>query len=293
MNAKGLVARIGLFCCFAAVVSAQATSQIQGTIQDATGAAVPGAEVKVTQTDTGATRVANTGGDGGYVLSNLPIGPYRMEVSKPGFTKYVQTGIVLQVAVNPSIDIALKVGQITEQVQVEANATQVETQATGIGSVIENQRIVELPLNGRNSTDLVQLAAGSVYVAPPVSRSFGGSNGGQAIAVAGGQYFGTSYFLDGAFHNNPYDNLNLPLPFPDALQEFKVEASALTAQNGVHSGAAVNAVTKGGTNNFHGDAFYFVRNAQLNARNFFQATRDQLKRNQYGGTVGGPIKKDQ
>jgi len=274
------------------MVWAQATSQIQGTVQDATGAAVPAAEVKVTQTETGASRTASTGGDGGYVLPNLPTGPYRMEITKAGFSKYIQTGIILQVAVSPTIDVALKVGAVSDQVQVEANATQVETQATGIGAVIESQRIVELPLNGRNSTDLVQLSAGSVFVAPPVSRSFGGSSGGQAIAVAGGQYFSTSYFLDGANHNNPYDNLNLPLPFPDALQEFKVETSALTAQNGVHSGAAVNAVTKGGTNDFHGDLFYFVRNAQFNARNFFAATRDQLKRNQYGGTVGGPIKKD-
>jgi Carboxypeptidase regulatory-like domain/TonB dependent receptor len=292
MKINVLVVRIGLFFCFAAMVWAQATSQIQGTVQDATGGAVPGAEVSVTQTDTGATRTATTGGDGGYVLPNLPTGPYRMEITKAGFSKYIQTGIVLQVAVNPTIDVGLKLGAVSDQIQVEANAAQVETQATGIGAVIENQRILELPLNGRNSTDLVQISAGSVFVAPPVSRSFGGSNGGEAISVAGGQYFATSYFLDGANHNNPYDNLNLPLPFPDALQEFKVETSALTAQNGVHSGAAVNAVTKGGTNDFHGDLFYFLRNGDLNARNYFSATRDQLKRNQYGGTVGGPIKKD-
>jgi len=291
MKTNRLTALFLAMCAFTALAWAQATSQIQGTVQDASGAAVPGAAVKFTQTETGAARNATSAADGVYVLPNLPIGPYRVEVSKEGFTTFAQTG-VLQVNVNPTIEVALKVGQVTERIEIEANAAQVETQATGIGSVIENTRIIELPLNGRNSTDLVQLSAGSVFVAPPVSRSFGGSNGGQAIAVAGGQYFGTSYFLDGTYHNNPYDNLNLPLPFPDALQEFKVETSSLTAQNGVHSGAAVNAVTKGGTNNFHGDAFYFVRNAQFNARNFFQATRDQLKRNQYGGTVGGPIKKD-
>jgi outer membrane receptor protein involved in Fe transport len=292
MFVQKIATRVFIFLAVASMVWAQATSQIQGTVQDSTGAAVPGAEVKVTQIETGASRTANTGGDGVYVLPNLPTGPYRMEVSKAGFSTYVQTGIVLQVAVNPTIDVALKVGAVSDQVQVEANGAQVETQATGVGQVIESKRIVELPLNGRNSTDLVQLSAGAVFVAPPVSRSFGGSSGGEAIAVAGGQYFSTSYFLDGANHNNPYDNLNLPLPFPDALQEFKVETSSLTAQNGVHSGAAVNAVTKGGTNDFHGDLFYFLRNGDLNARNFFSAQRDQLKRNQYGGTVGGPIKKD-
>src|SRR5665213_1477378 len=128
--------RIGfLFVLACASAWAQATSQIQGVVQDATGAAVPGAEVKATQTDTNAVRATISGADGTYVLPNLPIGPYRVEVSKVGFSTYAQTGIVLQVASNPTIDIALKVGNISEQVQVEANASQVETQPTGIGPV--------------------------------------------------------------------------------------------------------------------------------------------------------------
>ena len=158
MTTTTLIVRICVFFCFAVCAWAQATSQIQGVVQDATGAAVPGAEVKATQTETGATRAVNSGAEGGYVLSNLPTGPYRLEVSKAGFSTYVQTGIVLQVASNPTVDIALKVGAVTEQVQVEANASLVETQSTGIGAVIENQRILELPLNGRNPTDLIQLA---------------------------------------------------------------------------------------------------------------------------------------
>src|SRR5438128_1295932 len=124
------------------------------------------------------------------------------------------------------------------------------------------------------------------------SRSFGGTQGGLAYSIAGGQSYGVAYLLDGATHNNPYDNLNLPMPFPDALQEFKVETSALTAQNGMHSGAAVNAAMKAGTNEIHGDLFEFVRNGKFNARNFFAAKRDTLKRNQFGGTVGGPIQKN-
>jgi hypothetical protein len=294
MKAFGFTVRLSLCLACALFGWAQniSTSQIQGTVRDASGLGVPGAEVKVTQSETGVVRTANSGAGGQYVLPNLPVGPYRMEVSKEGFSKYVQTGIVLQVGTNPTVDPALKIGNVSESVQVEANAALVETQATGIGAVIENQRILELPLNGRNPTDLVQLSAGAVYTAPAVSRSFGGANGGQAIAVAGGQSFSTTYLLDGAFHNNPYDNLNLPLPFPDALQEFKVETSSLTAQNGVHSGAAVNAVTRSGTNAFHGDLFEFIRNGDFNARNFFAAKRDSLKRNQYGGTAGGRIIKD-
>ncbi len=283
---------MGMFCCLAAVGWAQATSQIQGIVQDPTGAAIPGAEVKATQTGTGAVRTVTTGADGNYVLSNLPLGPYRLDVTKAGFSAYAQTGIELQVAVNPTIDVSLKVGNASESVQVEANATQVETQATGVGQVLENQRILELPLNGRNPADLISLSGPAVLASTSTSRSFQGVSGGEGLAVAGGTSFGTTYRLDGAMHNNPFDNFNLPLPFPDALQEFKVETSALTAQNGVHSGASVNAVTKSGTNSWHGDAFEFIRNGDLDARNFFAAARDTLKRNQYGGTVGAPIIKN-
>ncbi len=281
-----------LIAVFSAIGWAQATSQIQGTVQDSTGAAVPAATVKVTQTDTGLVRTVTSGSDGVYVLSNLPLGPYTLEVTKDGFSRYVQSGIVLQVNVNPTVDVALKVGAVNEQVNVEANATQVETQATGVGQVLENQRIVELPLNGRNAADLIVLSGPAVLASTSSSRSWQGASGGEGVSVAGGTSFGTTYRLDGAVHNNPYDNFNMPLPFPDALQEFKVETSALTAQNGMHSGAAVNAVTRSGTNGFHGDAFEFIRNGDLDARNFFAATRDTLKRNQFGGTIGGPIKKN-
>ena len=285
-------ARVFLLLALGALAWAQSTSQIQGTVHDPAGAAVPGAEVKATQTDTGAVRTTTTGADGGYVLANLPIGPYRMEVTKPGFSTYAQTGIVLQVAVNPTVDFALKIGTASESVQVEANTTQVETQATGVGQVLENQRILELPLNGRNTADLVTMAGPVVLASTSSSRSWQGTGGGEGFSVAGGTSFGTSYRLDGSMHNNPFDNFNMPLPFPDALQEFKVETSALTAQNGVHSGASINAVTKSGTNNFHGDAFEFIRQGVLDARNYFGTARDTLKRHQFGGTIGGPVMKN-
>src|SRR5215468_4338148 len=135
MRFLGSIARVSLIISLAAAAWAQAvsTAQIQGTVQDATGAAVPGAEIKATQTETGISRTAVSGADGGYVLPNLPIGPYQLEVTRQGFSKYVQTGIVLQVATSPTVDVALKVGQISEQVSVEANAALVETQATGVG----------------------------------------------------------------------------------------------------------------------------------------------------------------
>ena len=189
----------------------QAFSQIQGTVQDASGSPVPAAQVKATQTDTGVSREATTGNDGAYVLPNLPIGPYRLEVSKAGFTTYVQTGIVLQVATNPTVDIALKVGNVSEQVQVEANAALVETQATGVGNVMENRRIVELPLNGRVATDLIQFTAGAI---PQGVAGNGGYPGTQQFVINGGQSFGVAFWLDGSVYNNPWDNANMPLPVP-------------------------------------------------------------------------------
>jgi len=283
-----------LFCVLAVLVCAvglyaQGQAQIQGTVLDSTGAVVPGAGVKATQTETGAVRTVTSATDGSYVLANLPIGPYRLDVSKEGFTTYVQTGVILQVNTNPTIDFSLKIGNVSEQVQVEANATLVETQATGIGSVIENKRILELPLNGRVATDLIVLAGG---VIPQGVAGNGGFPGTQQFVINGGQSFGAGFWLDGAGINNPWDNANIPFPFPDALQEFKVETSALTAQNGVHAGGTITAVTKSGTNNFHGSAFYFLRNSAMNGSNWSTHTNDGLKRNQYGGVIGGPIKKD-
>ena len=204
------------------------------------------------------------------MLPNLPIGPYLVEVTKDGFSKYVQTGIVLQVDTNPTVDVSLKVGAVSEQVTVEAGAAQVETRSTGIGQVVDNQRVSEMPLNGRDvhRTDLPgghgelpgqRPRLNTVRNYPTV-----------VVSVAGGAPDRCRYLLDGVIHQDPYNNLSLPLPFPDALQEFKVETSALPAQYGYHSTATVNAVTKSGTNEFHGDLFEFLRNGDLNARDFFR-----------------------
>jgi hypothetical protein len=265
---------------------AQGTSQIQGVAKDSTGAVIGGAEVKATQTDTGVSRTVISAEDGVYVLSNLAIGPYKVEVSKPGFSTYVQSGIVLQVASNQTVDVTLKVGEVAQEVQVEANAALVDTQSTSVGFVIENARILELPLNGRNPVELIQLVGAAV---PAGQAGTAGMPGGRFISIGGGLLSGVSYVLDGALYNNPFDALNLPFPFPDALQEFKVETSSLTAQNGLHSAGTVSAVVKSGTNAFHGDLFEFFRNGDMNARNANAPRRDTLKRNQYGATLGGPI----
>ena len=273
---------------FTAVAAWAQTSQINGTIKDPSGSAIPGAAIKATQTATGVVRTAASGANGGYVLADLPIGPYQLEVTKEGFSRSVQTGIVLQVDSNPTVDVGLQVGAVSEQVSVEASAAQVETRSASIGSVVTNQQVAEMPLNGRDPHELIFLAGMATY---PGAASFNSVRNYPTVvvAVAGGQGDTTAYLLDGVMWQDPYNNLSLPLPFPDALQEFKVETSAAPAQYGFHAGATVNAVTKSGTNEYHGDLFEFLRNGDLNARDFFAVARDTLKRNQFGGVVGGPV----
>src|SRR5687767_5050925 len=182
-----------------AVASAQvgSTAQISGTVRDASGGVLPGADVTATQTDTGARRSVVTTETGAFALTNLPIGPYRLEVALPGFRSFSRTGIVLQVNANPQVDVTLSLGDLTETVAVEAAAPLIETRSPSIGTVIENERIEELPLNGRQATDLIVLAGAAVQTDSASTRSMAG---GVGIAVAGGQSFGVAYMLDGAMH---------------------------------------------------------------------------------------------
>ena len=270
---------------------AQATAQISGTTRDQSGAVLPGVEIRATQVETGITRTAVTNETGSYVLTNLPIGPYKLEGALPGFRTYAQTGIVLQVDSSAVINITLEVGQVAETVEVQANAVLVETRSTSVGQVVENTRILELPLNGRQAAELIGLA-GAATPAPVTDAQGRDPFSKIAFSVAGGLNTGVSYTLDGAFHMNPQGNGYMSTPFPDALQEFKVETSATAAASGGKSAGSVSLVTKSGTNVMHGDLFEFVRNGIFNARNSFALKRDTLKRNQYGGTIGGPILKN-
>jgi outer membrane receptor protein involved in Fe transport len=292
-----------LLCAATASAQAVGTAQLNGTVRDEGGLVLPGVTITVTNTDTGLARTVVTNETGSYVLQNLPVGPYRFEASLQGFRTYAQTGIVLQVGANPTLAVVLGLGQLEETVTVEGNAALVETRNPGVGQVITNEQVLELPLNGRQLTELVFQAG----------LATGGSGGSDApsggmlntnirsypnttIVVAGGLSNGMTYSLDGGTHNDPYNNLSLPLPFPDAMQEFKVETSALSAQYGHHSAAAVNAVTKSGTNVMRGNVFEFMRDDSLNATNAFAAIgedgkrrSDGLRRDQFGGTLGGPV----
>src|SRR5215831_6627497 len=270
-----------------ALAQAVSTAQIRGTVTDQTGAVVAGAEVRVTQIETGFTRSVTSDDNGGYVLTNLPIGHYELRASQKGFNTFTQR-FELQVNVNPTINIALAVGAIDQTIEVRESVVMIDTQNIGVGQVIDRQRIVDLPLNGRQATQLIFLA-GAATAAPAGDLNTNKNYPTVTISVSGGLPNGMNYLLDGGTHNEPFNNLNLPMPFPDALQEFKVETSALPAPYGQHASATVNAVTKTGTNQLHGSLFEFVRNYMFNARDFFATSRDSLKRNQFGGTIGGPI----
>ena len=289
---KRIITELGIALLLTVMTSgtvwAQATAQISGTVTDPTGALIPGVEVTATQTDTTASRTAVTNETGSYILPALPLGPYQLEAVLPGFQTFVQTGIVLQVGNVANINVVLEVGQVTQTIEVTANAAMVETRSAGIGQIMENARILELPLNGRSMIDLVELTPAVTPAAELDASGRDATNKGN-VSVAGGTNTGLNYTLDGAFHNNPFTDSYMSMPFPDALQEFKVDTGATTAASGVKSAGSVSLVTKSGTNEIHGNLFEFVRNGKFNARNAFASERDTLKRNQFGGTIGGPI----
>jgi len=289
----------GLLLCLILAVPASASAQtvaiaqVSGVVVDESGGALPGVEVQVTQTATGLTRFAITGERGEYVLPNLPVGPYKLTAQLQGFSVYAQSGITLQVGSSPIINVTLKVGALNETVTVSAATTMVEVRSTGVGTVVTEEQLVGLPLDGRQASQLVLLAGAAV------TNSTNGMIGSQrqypsavAISVAGGTGNSTIYLVDGAFNNDPVMNIGQPLPFPDALQEFKVESGVRPARYGIYTGATVNAVTKSGTNALHGNVFEFLRDHRFNAINRFATKDDGLNRNQYGGTAGGPIRQN-
>jgi len=264
--------------------AAQATAQISGTVKDPSGAVLPGVTVTATQADTGIVRTTVTNETGLYVLASLPLGPYKLEAALQGFRTFAQTGIVLQVNSSPVVNVTLPVGQVAETVTVQAEAPQIETRSIGVSTVIATA--AELPLSGRQSTDLITLSGLAVQTGTAPAYTM---NTGVNISIAGSTSYSVQYNLDGASHLDVYTGTNMPLPFPDTLQEFRVVTGSQEASSGGHAGASVNAVTKSGTNTVHGDGFWFVRDSALNGKDPFQPRKDGLKRNQFGGVIGGPI----
>src|SRR5437763_7374237 len=260
-----------------AMSQAVAVAEVDGHVTDPSGQAVVGAHVRMVEVSRQQVHSTVTNDTGRYALPNLPTGPYRLEVSSPGFKTFIQTGIELQVANNIDIPVTLQIGAVTETIQISANAAMVETKENSIAQVIETKRIVELPLNGRNLTQLLTLTgAGTTAPAGDLtgSKNMLGSNASGTFSVAGGQANGVNYLLDGGDNNDAFSNVNLPIPFPDAVEEFNVQTNAVPAQYGLHPGGVVNIVTRSGANDFHGDVFDFLRNYALNARQKATLVRD-------------------
>jgi hypothetical protein len=270
----------------AAALHAQNTATVFGTVKDAASAVVRGASVTATHVQTGTSRNTSTNEDGDYIFAQLPVGAFTVRASAPGFKESVQTDILLQVSENRRVDFALQVGQVTERIEVEAQAAQVETRTGTIGEVIDSRRISDLPLNGRNPVHLQFLVAG-------VGRRGGrDQQQNETVSVNGSAFRGNNYALDGGDNQDPFFNTPAPFPNPDALQEFSIETNGYGADKGRNAGAFVSAVTRSGTNEFHGAVFEYLRNEKLNARDFFAVTIPPFKRNQYGATLGGHIRRD-
>jgi hypothetical protein len=275
-----------------------AVAQLSGTVVDESGGALPGVDVTVTQTGTGMTRSVVTGSRGEYVFTNLPVGPYSLSAKLTGFRSFEQTGIVLAVGDSLTVNVPMKIGALEESVNVVGQSALVDTANTGVGTLVAQEQIVGLPLNGRQATQLVLLSGAAVDQPNGLTSNRQYPNA-VAISVAGGTGNSTLFLVDGGYNNDSGNNTGNAMPFPDALQEFRTETGVRPARYGMYTGATVNAVTRSGTNEVHGTLFDFARHHAFNAIPFFNQSEhggsgrdDGLVRNQSGGTFGGPLKKD-
>ncbi len=278
--------------CSLQVLGQSTTATIRGTVYDEAGTVISGATVTATNETTGITRSGVTDGNGLYLITKLPVGTYTLAVEKEGFRHLDLTGITLQVDQIAEIDPKLSVGNISESVTVTSQAPLVNVVTPELGEVIDNKRITELPLNGRQFLQLAQLTTG-------VTLSPGGGFGGQLAGVNGprltsnGGREDQNYFtLDGVSATDPFYGTLTLSPSIDAIQEFKVQQNLYSAESGRLAGAHINIVIKSGTNNFHGSVYEFLRNDVFDARNFFDLNKPPFRQNQYGVAVGGPVLKN-
>jgi hypothetical protein len=288
---------LACFLCVSLPLAAQkVTGTIAGVVSDPAGAVVAGAEITVTNPATGAVRAAKTSDRGEYSFADLPAGSYDVTIKAPNFKEYVSKGVQLFVSSTTTVNATLTVGSATEQMTVEANALQVETSTGAVGNVVEGNQVRELPLNGRSFAQLTQLMPG-VSPASNFDSKHKGLEAGVDFSVNGNNTTGNIFLVDGVNNNDIGSNRTiLVYPSIDAIQEFKILRNSYGPEFGQAMGAIVNIVTKGGTNQFHGGAFYFGRNDVLNATDYFNnlnsAPKDKLRRNDYGYNIGGPIVKD-
>ncbi|MFI5058985.1 MAG: TonB-dependent receptor domain-containing protein [Candidatus Acidiferrales bacterium] len=299
-----------VFACLmgAALAWASITGSISGVVTDQNGGVVVGAKVTAIETQTGVRSEITTDSQGFYNFPALPVGKYDVEVQSSGFKRYRQSGLVIDVNSALRVDVALQVGEVSERVTVSSEAVHVETDSTQIGEVITGTRMTTVPLDGRSYTDLLSLQPGvvpSAYGAQAPGTNDRSPSGGPAATGGGGVNSGNQsvngqreaangFMVNGALVNEGKNNGAAVVPNLDAIAEFRIITSNFDAEYGNFSGGQINLATKSGTNTIHGSAFEFLRNTALDARNFFDPPGQigDFKQNQFGGTAGGPIKKD-
>jgi Carboxypeptidase regulatory-like domain len=297
---------VGVLFVFAGRGVASITASISGTVSDATGAALVGASVEVTNVDTGITQTQQTNAQGFYSFQELPLGHYTVDVELKGFKSFRQTGLVLNVNAALVVDVTLQVGQVTEKMTVEASALRVETASTQMGEVISGHEMTEVPLVTRSYTDLLALQPGVISQASGVTGAYAGQyqsagfampqisgslNSG-AMSVNGMRESANGFILNGATVQESGFGGTAVIPNLDSIAEFRILTNNFDAEYGNYAGGQINVVTKSGANQFHGSGFEFLRNTDFDARNFFDPTRAPYHQNQFGGTIGGPIKKE-
>ncbi len=284
--------------CLMPLAAQVSTADILGTVTDSSGAVLVDAKITAENPETNLTRTATTNGSGNYVISLLPAGRYNIKVEHPGFRVANLNSIVLAIGDRVRQDIRLEVGQATESVEVSAQASALQSDSAVVGNLITDRVVQDTPLNGRNFVRLAQLGAGTNESVPNAMSSGNRPDDRRrtsAVSVNGQRDYANSYLIDGMDNNERYIGTIMVKPSEDALQEFRVDTNSYAAEVGRTAGGVVNLITKSGTNTFHGSLFEFFRNEHLDAKNYFvgaTATNPPYKLNQFGGSIGGPIKKD-
>ncbi len=280
----------------ASLSAQEVTASIRGVVLDPSGSDVPSAKVTATQVETGLTRTAYSDRQGAYVLVQLPVGHYRLEATAHGFRKFVQEGIILSVNEAANVPIRLAVGTPTQVVEVHSNAPLIETSDTALGKTVNEREILDLPLNGRNFSQLGLLQPGVVPITPGLAQAGGSLRSGQSYSVNGQRPESNNFLIDGASNFNAVDGGFVMEPPIDAIAQFKILTSTANAEFGGAAGSTTNIVTRSGSNQFHGDLWEFFRNDKLDAANYFENAaglkKSEYRQNQFGATLGGPIHKD-
>jgi hypothetical protein len=290
LRAVALAAGCWLFSAVSPIQAQTATANINGYVRDGTGAIVPNASVTAKMTEQQFVRTAQTNSEGSYQLLALPPGTYDVTVEAKGFQRQTQTGLQLTVNQNLRVDASLQVGAVETQVTIDAAAPLVDTTSATMSGLIDDRRVVDLPLNGRNVIGLARILPGVLNVSAP--QQLNDARGGPGMNVNGGRSNMNLFTLNGGYFNNPSRNTGMNFPPPDAVQEVRILTHNFAAEYGRNPGSQVNVVSRAGTNQFHGSAWEFLRNDAMNARNFFSDRVPDLKQNQFGVAGGGPVIKD-